>query len=180
MQDTKKYIALFRGINVGGKNKVEMKRLKKLFELIGFENVASYINSGNIKFESEDILANVWKNIEVNFKKEFGFDVPILVKSHEDIIRITDSIPHNWQNNTDQKTDVAYLFPDIDSTDTIEQLPVNRAFIDVRYTPGAIYWNVDRKDQNKSKLNKLVGHKLYQFMTVRNVNTARYLATWND
>ena len=75
---------------------------------------------------------------------------------------------------------MAYLFPDIDSADTIEQLPVDRAFIDVRYTPGAIYWNIDRKNQNKSKLNKLVGHKLYQFMTVRNVNTARYLATWND
>ena len=180
MQDNKKYIALFRGINVGGKNKVEMKRLKKLFELIGFENVASYINSGNIKFESNEKIDIVWKDIIKNFTNEFSFDVPILVKTQIEIIKIADKIPFEWQNNTEQKTDVAYLFPDIDSADTIEQLPVDRAFIDVRYTPGAIYWNIDRKNQNKSKLNKLVGHKLYQFMTVRNVNTARYLATWND
>jgi uncharacterized protein (DUF1697 family) len=46
----------------------------------------------------------------------------------------------------------------------------------MRYVKGAIFWNVDRKKNNKSHINKLIGHKFYQLMTVRNVNTARFLA----
>jgi len=172
------YIALFRGINVGGKNKVEMPRLKSLFESIGLDNVESYINSGNIIFNSNDKIDIIWSSIEKNFKYEFGFDVPILVKAQNDIIRIEKSIPENWQNNKEQKTDVAFLFPEIDSPDLLDQLPVNRAFIDVRYAKGAIFWNIDRKYQNKSNLNKIASYKLYKLITVRNINTARYLANW--
>lgn len=171
-----RYIALLRGINVGGKNKVEMIRLKTLFESLGYNNVDTYINSGNIIFDSNDKLDVLLSSIENNFKNEFGFNVPLLVKTYNDIKIIANAIPIEWENNIEQKSDVAYLFPEIDSEDTIEQLPINKDFIDVRYTQGAIFWNIDRKYQNKSRLNKLSGHKLYKFMTVRNVNTARYLA----
>ena len=171
-----KYIALLRGINVGKTKRIEMKKLKDLFTSLGYANVSTYINSGNIIFETTEKQAGLRPNIEKNIKKAFGLDIQTLVKSAKEMKKISDAIPGDWKNDTDQRTDVAYLFPEIDSKGITEKLPVNKEYIDVRYVKGAVFWNIDRKNYNKSRLNNLIGHKLYQLMTVRNVNTARYLA----
>lgn len=175
-----KYIALLRGINVGGNHKVEMKKLKILFESLGCINVLTYINSGNVIFESREDKINISKKVKDRLIKEFDFEIPILIKTEKEMKKIADAIPVGWQNDSTHKTDVAYLFPEIDSVKTIDELPVKKEFIEIRYVKGAIYWNIDRKNYNKSHLNKIIGHKLYQFMTIRNVNTARYLAGNND
>ncbi len=176
-----KYIALLRGINVGGNRKVEMRRLKALFESLGCNNVSTYINSGNIFFEMrKDSLQNIRQFIETKLNNEFGFEIPTLIKATGDMAKIAASIPEEWQNNATWKTDVAYLFPEIDSKESLGLLPVTREYIDIRYVKGAICWNLDKKDYNKSHLNKIVAHQLYQYMTVRNVNTARFLANWKS
>ncbi|MDD2717999.1 MAG: DUF1697 domain-containing protein, partial [Candidatus Wallbacteria bacterium] len=90
--------------------------------------------------------------------------------------KIAGAIPADWRNDSVQKTDVAYLFPEIDSGEILSELPVNMDFIDMRYVKGALFWNVRRENYNKSRLNRMIGHKSYQLMTVRNVNTARFLA----
>jgi uncharacterized protein (DUF1697 family) len=171
-----KYIALLRGINAGKKRRVDMKKLKALFESLGCVNVLTYINSGNVIFEVKGKQQGIRKNIEVCLKNELGFDVATLVKRENQMIKIADMIPNTWQNDTKQRSDVAYLFPEIDSKKTVNELPFKKEFIDIRYVKGAIFWNIDRKNYNKSHLNKIIGHKLYQFMTVRNINTARYLS----
>lgn len=58
---------------------------------------------------------------------------------------------------------------------SIDDLPINKEFIDVRYVKGALFWNVKRENVNKSQLGKLISHKVYKLMTVRNINTVRYL-----
>ena len=171
-----KYIALLRGINVGGNRKVEMKRLKELFVALGYENVATYLNSGNVIFESEANQETLQKEISKELKKKFGFEIQTLVKNVKEIKRIANAIPKNWKNNSEQKTDIAYLFPEIDSKKTVDELPVKRDFIDIKYVKGAIIWNLKKKEYNKSHLNKIISLKQYQLMTVRNVNTARFLA----
>lgn len=169
-----RYIALLRGINVGGNRKVGMKELRAAFEKMGYSDVSTYINSGNVIFESK---TRVEKDVlEKALKKTFGFDIPTLVKSERDIQKIGRAIPPQWQNDTQQKTDVAYLFDAIDSKTTVDEMPMNRDYVDIRYTKGALIWNVSRKNYGKSRLNKLIGSKLYQSMTIRNVNTARFLA----
>lgn len=171
-----KYIALLRGINVGGNRRVEMKRLKILFESLKYTNVSTYINSGNIIFMSEKKQSTVNKEIKTSLKKEFGFDIQTLVKSELEMQKIAEAIPKDWKNDMEHKTDVAYLFDEIDSVKTIDEIPLKKEYLDIRYAKGAIFWNIDRKNYNKSHINKLIGHKFYQFMTVRNVNTARFLA----
>lgn len=171
-----KYVALLRGINAGNTRRVDMKRLKGLFESLGYLQVATYINSGNVLFETAVRRDTLRITIETNLKKEFGFDIPALVKTAPEMRRIAEAIPDEWRNDPVQRTDVAYLFPEIDSEKTLKELPVKREYIDARYVRGAIVWNVSRKNYNKSQLNRLVGHRLYQLMTLRNVNTARYLA----
>lgn len=171
-----KYIALFRGINVGGNRKVEMKKLKGLFESLGYTEVSTYINSGNILFESDLDTKSVLTKITKTFEKTFDFEIPTLVKTEKEMKKIADAIPKDWQNDPTQRTDIAYLFPEIDSKKIIEELPFKKEFVDVRYTKGAIIWNIKKVNMNKSNLAKLISHKLYKSMTIRNVNTARFLA----
>lgn len=170
-----KYVTLLRGINVGGKNRVEMKRLRSLLESRGFTAVATYLNSGNLIFDSEKERGSLVPEIHDLIREEFGLRIPLLIKTAEEMRAVADAFPPTWKNDSDQRSDAAYLFPEIDSPEIASELPVNRECMDIRYVKGALIWNMDRKDNNRSRLSKLAGHRLYQFMTVRNVNTARYL-----
>jgi uncharacterized protein (DUF1697 family) len=171
-----RYIALLRGINVGGNRKVEMKQLKALYEGLGYAKVSTYINSGNILFTSLKRAEVILKEITIAQEKKFGFEIPTLVKTQKEMKKIAVAIPKNWQNNDQQKTDVAYLFKEIDTKEIIDDLPVKKEFLTIKYVKGALIWNVRRVNYNKSHLNKIISHKLYKLMTLRNVNTARLLA----
>lgn len=171
-----KYIALLRGINAGKNRRVEMKKLKLVFEAADCINVSTYINSGNVIFESDVAQDTIQLDLEKAIEKTFGFQVPTLIKTEKEILKIARAIPSDWQNDTKQRTDVAYLFKEIDSKNILNELPFQKEFIDVRYVTGAVIWNIDRENYNKSHLNKLIGHELYPYITMRNVNTARYLA----
>ena len=168
------YVIFLRGINVGGNKKVEMKKLRSEFEKLGYTNVSTYINSGNVIFESQKKPET--KFLEKFLKKIFGFEIRILIKTKSEMARIVKAIPEEWQNDPEQRTDVAYLFKEIDTAKIVDELPVNKEFVDICYIKGALFWNLKRKNLNKSRLGKLIGHKTYQNMTVRNVNTARFLA----
>ena len=69
------YVLLLRGINVGGKNKVSMTELKDIMEKSGFENVSSYINSGNIFFSIDDTYKNCILKIKEILEKNYDFDI---------------------------------------------------------------------------------------------------------
>lgn len=170
-----KYVALLRGINVGGNHTVEMKRLKALCEKLGYTEVSTYINSGNVLFGSVDGVEGIRETLDRALEKEFGFAIPTLVLSQKDVQRVVKAVPTEWGNDTEQKTDVAFLFPEVDSKSILNELPIKTDYADVRYVAGAVFWSITRKNLNKSQLNKLVGSKLYKQMTIRNVNTVRYV-----
>lgn len=116
------YVALLRGINVGGNKKIDMKELKKCFESLRFEDVSTYINSGNVLFSSEHIDVPA---IEKRLEEIFGFSIPVLVRSMEDIIHLAKSIPENWENNNEQKTDILFLYEEYDSKESINLIKTN-------------------------------------------------------
>lgn len=99
----KTYIVLLRGINVSGQKKIKMADLKKFLEDIGFKNVRTYIQSGNIIFEykktSQTDLANKIKN---EIQKQYSFEVPTLVLTSDCIKNILDNSPWGKDKNTDQ------------------------------------------------------------------------------
>ena len=172
-----KYIVLLRKINAGKENRIDMKSLKRLFELPGYDSVATYINSGNVIFNSQKGMKILEKEIDEKLFEHFKHKIQFILKSHDEIKKIADSIPEAWQNNNDQRTDVAYLFAEIDKPNTIYELPIKIDFIEIKYVKGAIIWHLKKENLNKSQLNKLISHQHYQYMTIRNVNTARYLAS---
>ncbi|WP_349676616.1 DUF1697 domain-containing protein [Clostridium sp. UBA1652] len=87
------YIALLRGINVGGKNIIKMAQLKAIFEDIGFQNVKTYIQSGNVLFssdKSESVLINI---IEEKIYTNVGFKVSVILRSEEELNKIIQNCP---------------------------------------------------------------------------------------
>jgi len=166
------YTALLRGINVGGKNKIEMPRLKKLIEGLGMKSVVTYINSGNLVFIGEQPEKEIALLIEKSIAKEFGLTIPTLVLSYEDMKTIIEALPDEWQNNDRMKSDVLFLWDEVDNPTVMEGY-VKPGVDSSIYVPKAVLWSVDRKNVTKSGLMKLAGSKLYQQVTVRNVNTTR-------
>lgn len=171
-----KFVALLRGINVGNSVQVKMEDLKRIFESNQYRQVRTYINSGNICFESHDDKTRIQQEIEDKLFEKYQVEIRVLVKTIDELNMIVSKIPKSWTNDDYQKTDVAFLFDEIDATLLIDELPVKKEFINLIATPGAIVWNVTRENYNNSRLNKIISHKKYKEMTVRNVNTARKLS----
>lgn len=176
----KKYVALLRGINVGGNSKVSMAELKFLFEKIGFKNVKTYINSGNVIFTSDqnDLLKMV-SLIEVAILKNLKLPIRVVIRDSNNIKKLCQVLSAEFQNNTELKTDVLFLGDEYHSKKSLELIKFT-SVDHLKYVSGAIIWLVARADYKKSGMNKFVGTELYKNMTARNVNTVRKLALLLD
>ena len=98
------FTALLRGINVGGNNKVDMKKLKISFESLGFEQIVTYINSGNVIFKTDRVdIKNITTEIEEKIFADFGFRIKVLVREKADLKVICENVPESWINDTCMK-----------------------------------------------------------------------------
>ncbi len=175
-----KYVALLRGINVGGNHPVPRAQLQTVFENLGFQEIVIYINSGNVVFAShkKPQVAQVQEALE----KHFGFDIPTLILSGNKIKKIAAAIPKDWTNDTPkpdksgQKSDVLYLFDEANASDVLKKLRYRPEVESMIYVDGAVLANISRAQQSKSSLLRVVGTPLYRLMTIRNIKTAQKLA----
>ena len=88
------YISMLRGINVSGQKKIRMADLKSLYESLGLANVQTYVQSGNVIFDSsEQDATKLRKAIEIQIEVTFGFSVPVLMRSADDFQRVIESHP---------------------------------------------------------------------------------------
>ena len=168
-----KYVALLRGINVGGNCKVDMAALRAVFEQLGFTDVRSYINSGNVIFSSDNHPSA--STIEAAIIETFSFSVPTLVIDQPTFGNVAEAIPADWTNDSHQKTDVLFLWPDAARPDTVDRIIINPAVDTLLYAEGAIIWHIDRTNYNQSKMTDFIKNPLYRQMTARNCNTVRKL-----
>jgi uncharacterized protein (DUF1697 family) len=105
-----KYVALLRGINVGGKNMIKMETLRATFESLGYENVKSYINSGNLVFETRKTDdRKLAKTIHDAIQKDFGFDISVMVRSMKEIEEIVKNNPFDGQFDNHKYLHVFFL-----------------------------------------------------------------------
>lgn len=168
------FVALLRGINVGGKNKIDMKLLKQTFEQAGMKDVLTYINTGNIIFSYNGLSKPELSSIlEEAIHKDFGLQIKVVVLSVEDVREIINEIPETWRNDKDMKSDVMFLWDEIDDESVLENLVIKPSIDTVKYVPGAILWSVDKKNVTRSGMSKIIGSVIYKQVTVRNVNTTR-------
>jgi uncharacterized protein (DUF1697 family) len=105
-----RYVALLRGINVGGKNMIRMEPLREMLAGMGFENVASYVNSGNLAFDTRKTDDNrLAARIHEAIKKELGFDVSVMVRSADEIREVVANNPYDGKFESHKDLHVFFL-----------------------------------------------------------------------
>jgi uncharacterized protein (DUF1697 family) len=103
------YVALLRGINLGSHNKVPMPKLRALVEGLGYRDVATYIQSGNVVLTTTESAAKVGKAIHDAIDKEFGFDVAVVVRTSTQLKKVVDANPFAKKAKDDGHLHVIFL-----------------------------------------------------------------------
>jgi uncharacterized protein (DUF1697 family) len=167
-----KFIALLRGINVGGKNKVAMPALKACFEELGFDNVRTYINSGNVIFEpTQTDTAKLVTICEDAIKKQFGFHVICSVISDNELLEALNHAPA-WWNKGDAKHNAIFVIAPKKAEEIMAEVGEAKPEYEkvAAYHP-IIFWSAPLKTFSRTRYSKIVGTKVYQSVTIRNANT---------
>lgn len=164
----KRYIALLRGINVGGHKKLKMADLKLLFEDLGFENVTTYIQSGNVVFAAKN-GNNLEGKISKEIEKRFGWEVPVLVKSSDKVNKILRDCPFEETKKTEAYFMLFAAPPKIELMEAIANLSYpEEEFV---ITPECVYIYY-KNGAGKAKLNNnFFEKKLQVAATTRNYRT---------
>ena len=102
-----KYVLLLRGINVGGKNKVSMAELKEMISHLGYNNVISYINSGNIIFNTSDSIETINQNISI-ILNTYPFKINKVILSQSEYLEELENLPSWWFNDSYRKDVLFY------------------------------------------------------------------------
>ncbi|HEX2270414.1 MAG TPA: DUF1697 domain-containing protein [Pyrinomonadaceae bacterium] len=170
------FVALLRGVNVGGNNMISMSELKKSFEELGFTQVTTYINSGNIIFATkEDDPRKLEKKIERMLQKEYELNSKVVIRSLSEMEELVKNLPRSWKDDTSWRYNVIFLRHTIDSETILEDLSPKSEIEEVVYHPGALLWSALISDINRTKWAKFASQKMYQDTTVRNLNTTKKL-----
>ena len=170
------FVALLRGVNVGGKNMIRMSSLKESFERMGFGDVATYINSGNIIFTTQEGDARkLERSIEGMLSSEYALECKVVVRSLSEMADLVKSLPETWDGDGLWKYNVIFLRHSIDSENILDGLKPESDIEQIVYRPGTLLWSARISDLSRTSMHKLSSRKLFQEMTVRNTNTTRKL-----
>lgn len=171
---TNVFVALLRGVNVGGNNMVSMRSLKASFETLGFADVRTYINSGNILFRTKERDARkLERKIEAMLAKEYGLETRVVVRSSSEIADLVENWPRNWDADKNWRYNVMFLRHSIDSERVMDEIEPKPEIERVIYRRGALLWSARTRDLTRTSMVKLASRKIYKDMTIRNNNTAK-------
>jgi uncharacterized protein (DUF1697 family) len=176
------YVALLRGINVGGNNIIPMSELKQCFEACGFGQVATYIQSGNVLFEAGDEpVTGLTARIEQALTTRFSFQARIVLRSHAQLRAIVLDAPAGFGTRPDEyRYDVVFLREPLTAAQALKEL-VAREGVDQTFAgDGVCYFTRLTSRASQSYLSRVVTLPSYQSMTIRNWNTTAKLLTLLD
>lgn len=168
----KKYVAFLRGINISGKNKIEMIKLKAEFEAVGFTEVSTYLNSGNVCFSCEE--SNPKKIIEDLIKEKFGFEIPVYVIEMEALKEIYKNSPEWWNSGNKEKYDNLIFILTDDSPEEICQLVGEPSceLEQIQIYKNVIFWSFDKaKYQKCNWWKKTAAVGIGEKLTIRTAGT---------
>jgi uncharacterized protein (DUF1697 family) len=162
------YIALLRGINVGGHKKILMAHLKALFISLGFENVVTYIQSGNVVFSSSEVdgLAHT---ISEAIQKTYGWEVPVLVRTASEMKKILMNCPFSEEK---MRKSYFLLFQDEVSRESMDMIKdITFPWEEFHITPACMYFFCATGYAKVKMTGNFVEKKLKVNATSRNYNT---------
>ncbi|MBN9315038.1 MAG: DUF1697 domain-containing protein [Devosia sp.] len=169
-----KYLALLRGINVGGKNKVPMAGLKGMLEDIGLTEVSTYIQSGNAMFRSNLAAGTLARRIEQTLTTAFRLDdelVKVLVVRRGELQAVIDNRPEGFGDQPDRYHSDAIFLIDIDRDEAFAVFKPREGVDKVWPGNGVIYSQRLSAERTRSRLSSIVASPLYKSMTIRSWQT---------
>ena len=176
------WVALLRGINVGGNNIINMRALAETFTRLGFESVKTYIASGNVLFHSSARDARALeKKLEKAIQRAHGCAIKVVVRSREELAALVDDLPRGWKKpDAKKRYYVIFLRHDIDSENVLERVDAKAGIEEIDYRPGTLLWSATIADLGRSSVSKLMASPLYKDITIRNLNTTLKLRALAD
>lgn len=172
------YVALLRGINVGGNNKVSMTELKTALADAGLTNVRTYINSGNVLFGSEgDDTAALTRLCETTIEKQFGFPVGCVVLSAKEYKTEIDNAPSWWGTGAEHmRSDALFVLSHGTASVVYEAVgEINDDFEWLAQGKRVVFWTIDMRHYGKARLPKIIGSDEYRMVSMRSSMTTRKL-----
>jgi len=170
-------IALLRGVNVGGNNPIAMPALRSAFENSGFQSVRTYINSGNVLFESgcED-EETIRRSCEAAIAAAFGLPVAVAVISAQALSEALDHAPGWWGADPDAKHNAIFVIPPATAESVAKEVgAIKPEYESVASHGSVIFWSAPIKTFSRTRWSKIAGTPAYGHVTIRNANTAKKL-----
>lgn len=172
-----KYIALLRGINISGKNKISMSELKKLLEENNYQNVFTYLNSGNIIFECNiDNKETIMDNIHTLIKTKFLLDIPVYITTDKELETILNNSPKWWgSSNKEIYDNLIFIIPPIKYEEIYNTIGSPKEGLEqIEEYNNCIFWSFELNNYRKSNWwVKTASTNIKDKITIRTANTMR-------
>jgi uncharacterized protein (DUF1697 family) len=176
-----RFVALLRGINVGGKNLVSMAALTAWFEAQGFADVRTYIQSGNVLFGSSERPAQLVARLETGLGEELGQPASVVLRSREQLRAVVEGAPAGFGARPAlYRYDVLFLKEPLTAAEALAAAPTNPAVDRVWAGRGVLYYARLVAKASQSRMSRITGLAVYQRMTIRNWNTTTKLLALLD
>ena len=171
-----RFVALLRGINVGGRNPISMADLRDAFEAEGYRDPSTYISSGNVLFESDTPRASLEKELEAMLERRLGVNLVVVVRSHRQIRNLVDRSPEGFGDEPDlYHSDVIFLKAPLTPNRAMRVVDVREGVDQVWPGTGVLYFARLSARRTQSKMSSIVGTPEYQMMTIRSWSTTTKL-----
>ena len=171
------YLALLRGINVGGNNIIKMTDLKACFENKGFADVRTYIQSGNVLFKStEKDKLKLTHKIEKALSERFSYESRLVIVAYKELKRVVDEAPKGFGKDLDKyRCDVIFLKEPLTARDAMKNVSTKDGVDNAYMGKYVLYFSRLTSKATQSHLTKIIALPMYQNMTIRNWNTTTKL-----
>jgi len=175
------YVALLRGINVGGRNITRMAALKACLETAGFARVETFIQSGNVVFESaQKSAAKLAPEIDAATESALGINPRVVVLSRDRLKTVLSDAPAAWRSRTDLRMNIAFLRPPVTAAAALKEVDLRAGVDSVEGGKGVLYLSTTLRDVGKSRMSRIVTKPVYQEMTIRSYGTCYKILTLMD
>ena len=170
------YVALLRGINVGGRNPIRMPELVAAFSDAGFADVSTHLQSGNVLFSADRKKSPALEaEVEAMLERRFGMPLLVVIRSRDELAQTIDAAPAD-HGSANLRSDVFFLKHPLTAEDVLAEMPELREGVDsVAPGPGAIYFSRVAAKATKTRIQVFMGMPVFQQITVRTWRTCTQL-----
>jgi uncharacterized protein (DUF1697 family) len=173
------YVALLRGINVGGRNRILMADLAACFESAGYRDVRTLIQSGNVVFRADRVQrAELIDVIEHALAEAFDYRATIALRDSEEMRAVVQAAPPGFGGDPEHyREDVLFLIPPLTPAEALAALTLTHGVDAAWAGPGVVYHSRLTARASQSRMSRLVSHPVYPRITIRNWNTTTRLTS---